>query len=55
MNISLSTIAPENFLLRNGFGSVPSRISLLICILRLNLVLTYGIPPKFRGGIHLFI
>ena len=22
-------------------------------ILRLNLVLTYGIPPKFRGGVHL--
>ena len=24
-------------------------------ILRLNLVLTCGIPPEFRGGIHLFI
>ena len=24
-------------------------------ILRLNLVLTHGIPPDFRGGIHLFI
>ena len=24
-------------------------------ILRLNLVLTYGIPPVFRGGVHLFI
>ena len=24
-------------------------------ILRLNLVLTYGIPPEFRGGVHLFI
>ena len=22
---------------------------------RLNLVLTYGIPPDFRGGVHLFI
>ena len=21
-------------------------------ILRLNLVLTYGIPPEFRGGVH---
>ena len=24
-------------------------------ILRLNLVLTYGIPPEFRGGVHTFI
>ena len=24
-------------------------------ILRLKLVLTYGIPPEFRGGVHLFI
>ena len=23
-------------------------------ILRLNLVLTHGIPPDFRGGVHLF-
>ena len=22
-------------------------------MLRLNLVLTYGIPPEFRGGVHL--
>ena len=26
-----------------------------LSILRLNLVLTYGIPPDFRGGVHLFI
>ena len=32
-----------------------SRTSLLIFILRLKLVLTYGIPPEFRGGVHLFI
>ena len=39
-----------------GTGSaVPSRVSLLISILRLNLVLTYGIPPEFRGGVHLFV
>ena len=24
-------------------------------ILSLNLVLTYGIPPEFRSGVHLFI
>ena len=34
-------------------SAVPSRVSLLIFILRLNLVLTYGIPPEFRGGVHL--
>ena len=36
-------------------SAVPSRVSLLIFILRLNMVLTYGIPPEFRGGVHLFI
>ena len=37
-------------------SAVPSRVSLLISILRLNLVLTYyGIPPEFRGGVHLFM
>ena len=35
--------------------AVPFRVSLLISILRLNLVLTYGIPPEFRGGVHIFI
>ena len=35
--------------------AVPSRVSLLISMLRLNLVLTYGIPPEFRGDVHLFI
>ena len=36
-------------------SAVPSRVSLLISILRLNMVLTYGIPPEFRGGVHLWI
>ena len=35
---------------------VPSRVSLHISILRLNLVLTYyGIPPEIHGGVHLYI
>ena len=55
MNISVSAFVPENLVSRDGFGSVPSRVSLLISVLRLNLVLTYGIPPEFRGGVHLFI
>ena len=44
MNISPSVFVPENSVSRDGFGS----------ILRLNLVLNYGIPPEFRGGVHLF-
>ena len=35
-------------------SAVPSRVSLLISILRLNLVLTCEIPPEFRGGVHFF-
>ena len=35
---------------RETGSAVPSRVSLLISILRLNLMLTYGIPPEFRGG-----
>ena len=49
MNISLSAFVPENLVCETG-SAVPSRVSLLISILRLNLVLTYGIPPEFRGG-----
>ena len=41
---------------RETGSAVPSRVSLLISIRsRLNLVLTYGIPPEFRDGVHLFI
>ena len=36
-------------------SAIPSRVSLFISILRLNLVLTYGIPAEFRGGVHLLI
>ena len=38
---------------RETGSAVPSRVSLLISILRLNLVLTYGVPAEFRGGVHL--
>ena len=40
---------------RERESAVPSRVSLFISILGLNLVLTYGIPPEFRGGVHLFM
>ena len=40
---------------RKTGSAVPSRVSLLISILKFNLVLTHGIPPDFRGGVHSFI
>ena len=55
MNIPLSPCVPENLVSRDGFGSPVPRQPLFISILRLNLVLTYGIPPEFRDGVHLFI
>ena len=51
---SLSPLGLRIWSLETG-SAVPSRASLLISILRLNLVLTCGIPPEFRGGVHLFI
>ena len=51
----LSSFAPENLVSRDGFcGPVPRQPAHLISILRPNLVLTYGIPPAVRGGVHLF-
>ena len=50
--------APENLVSRDGFGSpVPRQPAHLHTYsVRLNLVLTYyGLPPEFRGGVHLFI
>ena len=38
---------------RETGSAVPSRVRLLVSILSLNLVLTYGIPPEFRGGVRL--
>ena len=40
---------------RETGSSVPSRVSLLISIVRLNLVLTNGIPPEFHEGVQVFI
>ena len=49
MDISLSAFAPRICSRETGSAVVPSRVSLLISILRLNLVLTYyGISPEFR-------
>ena len=52
-NIPLSPWVRLRIWSRETGSAVPSRVSLLISILRLNLVLTYGIPPEFRGGVHL--
>ena len=38
---------------RETGSAVPSRVSVLISNLGLNLVFTYGVPPEFRGGVHL--
>ena len=38
-------VCAENLVSRDGFGSP----------VRLNMVLTHGISPEFRGGVHLFI
>ena len=40
---------------RKTVSAVPSSVSLLIPIIRVSLVLTYGIPPEFRCGVHLCI
>ena len=56
MEIDIS-LCPRSRLIvwsRETGSSVSPRISLLISILRLNLVLTNGIPPEFRDGIQLF-
>ena len=45
----------QSILSRETGSAVPSRVSLLISILRLNMVLTYGIPLEFRGGVHSLI
>ena len=55
MNISLFLFVPENVIPRDGFGSFLAGVSLRMEMSRLNLVITYGIPPEFRGGVHSFV
>ena len=53
MNISVSPFAPEN-LVSPGLA-VPSRVSLLILHTQAESgAYLRGIPPEFRGGVHLF-
>ena len=55
MHISLSPFAPENLVARDGFGSPVPRQPAHFHTRGMNLVLTYGIPPEFRGDVHLFM
>ena len=53
MNITLFPFASENLVSRDGFGSpVPRQPAHLHT--PLNLVLSYEIPPNFRGGVHVY-
>ena len=55
MNISLFPYAPENLGLARWVQPSRPASACSFSILRLNLVLTPGIPPDFHGGVHLFI
>ena len=52
MNIPLSPYVPEpeNLVSRDGFSRSRPALACLFFILRLNLVLTHGIPPDFRAA-----
>ena len=53
MDVSLSPFAPENLVSQNDFGSpVPRQPAYLHTQAESD---AYGIPPDFRGGVHLFI
>ena len=51
-NVSLSPFAPENLVLRDGFGSPVPRQPAQFHTQVEYVVLTYGIPPDFRGSVH---
>ena len=53
MNISLPPLAPENLVTRDGFGSPDPRQPAHLHTQAESG--TYGIPPDFRGGVHLYI
>ena len=53
MIFSLSTLAPENLVSRDGFGRpVPRQPAHLHTQAKSG---AYGIHPEFRGGVHLFV
>ena len=52
---SMSPFAPENLVARKRVPPFRPASACSFSMLRLDLVLTYEIPPDFRGGVHLFI
>ena len=55
MNISLSPFAPEKLVSRDGFGSLVSRQPAHLHTQAESGAYIHGIPPDFRGSVHLFI
>ena len=54
-NIPMSPCVPENLVSRDGFSRpVPHQPAHLYTQAESG-AYTYGIPPEFRGGVHLFI
>ena len=54
MNISPSACSCLRIWARETGSAVPSRASLLISILRLNLVLSYGVHPELRAAASIY-
>ena len=55
MNIFLSPLAPEKLVSRDRVRPPRPALAGIFSTLRLNMMLTHGIPPDFRGGVYLFI
>ena len=52
---SLSAFVPENLVTRHGFGGPVPRQPVHLHAQSESGAFTYGIPPEFRGGVHIFI
>ena len=55
MDISLSAFAPEILVSRDGFGSPVPRQPAHLRTQAESGTYLHGIPPDFRGGVHLFL
>ena len=56
MNIPLSELlVPENLVSRDSFGRPVPRQPVHLHTQAESGAYTYGIPPEFRGGLHIFI
>ena len=54
-NFSLPPFAPENLVFTRQVWLYRLVLACSFSIQTLNLVLTHGIPPEFRGGVHIFL